>query len=67
MCAYRESKKRVDLEEGQLPEAPVPAWVEGAACVHQVCVFRLMVMGLVGGAPCIREKVVSKDVEWNEK
>jgi len=38
VCAYRESKKRVDLEEGQLPEAPVPAWVEGAACVHQVCV-----------------------------
>ena len=63
MCAYEESKKRVDVEKGQLPEAPVPTWVEGVTCVHQVCVFRLVVMGLVGGALCKREKVVSKDVE----
>ena len=67
MCAYQESEKRADVEEGQLPEAPVPAWVEGAACVHQVCVFRRIVLGLVGGAFCERGEVVSKDVEWNEK
>ena len=67
MCAYQESKKCVDVEEGQLPEAPGPTWVEGVACVDQVCVFRLIVLGLVGGALCVRGKVVSKDVEWNEK
>ena len=67
MCAYRESKKRVDVEEGQLPEAPGPTWVEDVTCVHQVCVFRRIVLGLVGGALCERGEVVSKDVEWNEK
>ena len=67
MCAYQESKKLVDVEEGQLPEASGPTRVEGAACVHQVCKFRLMVLGLIGGALCVRGEVVSKDVEWNEK
>ena len=67
MCAYQESKKRADVEEGQLPEAPGPTWVEGITCVHQVCVFRLIVLGLVGGASCERGEVVSNDVEWNEK
>ncbi len=67
MCAYQESKKRVDVEEGQLPEVPGPIWVEGVACVHQVCVFRLIVLWLVGGALCVCGEVVSKDVEWNEK
>ena len=38
MCAHQESKKRDDVEEGQLPEAPGLTWVEGITCVHQVCV-----------------------------
>jgi hypothetical protein len=28
MCAYKESKNRIDEEEGELPEAPGPTWVE---------------------------------------
>ena len=66
MCAYQESKKRADVEEGQLPEATGPTWVGVVTCVHQVCVFSLIVLWLVGGALCERGKVVSKDVEWNE-
>ena len=67
VCAYQESKKCVDVEEGQLQLAPSPNWVEGATCVHQVCVFRLMVLGLVNKAMCVRGEVVSKDEEWNDK
>jgi hypothetical protein len=65
--AYQESKKRVDVEEGQFLETPGSTWVEGVACVHQLHVFRLVVMGLVGGAMCVRGEVVSKDVDWDEK
>ena len=52
MCAYQGSKKRANVEEGQIPGAPGPTWVEGVTCVHQVCVFRLTVPELVGGALC---------------
>ncbi len=45
MCAYQESKKRVDVGEGQLPKAPGPTWIEGVTCMHQLCVFRLIVLG----------------------
>ena len=58
MCACQETKKRADVEEGQLPEAPGSTWVEGISYVHQVCVFRLIVLGLVGGALCERGEVV---------
>ena len=37
VCAYQESKKRADVEEWQLPEAPGPTWFEGVTCVHQMC------------------------------
>jgi len=62
-CVYQESKKCVDVEEEQLLVARSPTWVQGVACVHQVCEFRLFALGLVDGALCVRGKVACKNVE----